>query len=133
MNKLRKESFDGLKAELIEFLNGQERKIAGVVIRVSSDAGKLQQKNICRITFISSERLLCLSILATSILAQLLGGDLTDIKNEIFLPLVGNISELPRHVEFRVIFLDRLHKKCPYTIPYYPQRQPTMTDGQYLE
>lgn len=133
MNKLRKETFDGLKAELIEFLNGQEQRIAGGVIRVSSDAGKFQQRNICRITFISLERLLCLSILATSILAQLLGGDLTDIKNEIFLPLVGNISELPRHVEFRVIFLDRLHKKCPYTIPYYPKRQPTMTDGQYLE
>jgi GLE1-like protein len=72
-------------------------------------------------------------MLAMLIYAQLLGGDLTDIKTEIFLPLVGDISALPRHVEFRVIFLDRLYKKCPYTIPYYPKRHPTMSDKQYLQ
>ncbi|CAF3819767.1 unnamed protein product [Rotaria sp. Silwood1] len=79
------------------------------------------------------KRLLCLSILATLILAQLLGGDLTDIKTEIFLPLIGILSQNQQHKEFRIIFLDRLHKKCPYTVPLYPKRQSTMNDKQYLE
>jgi len=82
---------------------------------------------------ISVERLLCLSLLASDILRQLLGADLTEIKAEIFLPLVGNFSAHERHQEFRIIFLDRLHKKCPYTVPFYPKRQPTMTDKQYFE
>lgn len=79
------------------------------------------------------ERLSCLSILATLILAQLLGGDLNDIKTEILLPLIGKISENPHHKEFGTIFLYRLYKKCPYTVPYYPKRQANMDDRQYLE
>ena len=85
------------------------------------------------ILWIILERLLCLSILATLILAQLLGGDLNDIKTEIFLPLVGILSENEQHKEFSTIFLERLYKKCPYTIPSYPERKPTMNDRQYLE
>ncbi|CAF5115894.1 unnamed protein product, partial [Rotaria sp. Silwood1] len=57
------------------------------------------------------ERLLCLSMLASLILSQLLGGDLNDIKTEIFLPLIGILSR----------------------IPLYPKRQSTMNDKQYLE
>jgi hypothetical protein len=79
------------------------------------------------------ERLLCLSMIASLIFNQLLGSDLTDIKTEIFLPLVGLLSENQQQKEFRIIFLERLHKKCPYTIPYYPERQPTMDDKQYFE
>jgi hypothetical protein len=79
------------------------------------------------------ERLLCLSMLATLIFNQLLGGDLNDVKTEIFLPLIGILSENQKHKEFRVIFLERLHKKCPYTVPFYPKRQPTMTDKDYYQ
>ncbi len=71
-------------------------------------------------------------MLATSILAQLLGGDLSPMQSEVFLPLVDSLSRSPQFKEFRCIFLDRLHKKCPYTIPLYPKRQPTMDDRQYL-
>ncbi|CAF4967070.1 unnamed protein product [Rotaria sp. Silwood1] len=117
MNKLRKETFHTLTNELFEFLNGQGKEVSNKIIRISND----------------TERLLCLSILATLILAQLLGGDLTDIKTEIFLPLIGILSQNQRHKEFRIIFLDRLHKKCPYTVPLYPKRQSTMNDKQYLE
>ncbi|CAF5051790.1 unnamed protein product, partial [Rotaria sp. Silwood1] len=73
MNKLRKETFHTLTKELFEFLNGQGKEVSNKIIRISNN----------------EERLLCLSILATLILAQLLGGDLTDIKTEIFLPLIG--------------------------------------------
>lgn len=66
-------------------------------------------------------------------MAQLLGGDLTDIKQEILLPLIGFISERAEHKEFQVIFLDRLYKKCPYTVPCYPQQKPGMTTEQYLQ
>jgi hypothetical protein len=72
-------------------------------------------------------------MLATLILAQLLGGDLNDIKTEIFLPLVGILSERPPHKVFTTIFLERLYKKCPYTIPCYPERQPTMNDKEYYQ
>jgi hypothetical protein len=72
-------------------------------------------------------------MLASLIFNQLLGDDLTTIKTEIFLPLVGQMSENQQHKEFSIIFLDRLHKKCPYTVPYYPKRQSNMTDQQYLE
>jgi hypothetical protein len=82
--------------------------------------------------YIYLERLLCLSIIATLILRQLLGGDLDGIKNKILVPLVGKLSESQENKEFQIIFLDRLHKKCPYTVPWYPVRQPTMSDDQYL-
>ena len=72
-------------------------------------------------------------MLATLILSQLLGGDLNDIKTEIFLPLVGKISEHPSHKEFTIIFLERLYKKCPYTIPCYPEKKPTMNDTEYAQ
>lgn len=72
-------------------------------------------------------------MIASLIFNQLLGSDLDDVKTRILLPLVGLLSENQQHKEFRVIFLDRLHKKCPYTVPYYPKRQPTMSDKQYLE
>ncbi|CAF0823731.1 unnamed protein product [Rotaria sordida] len=117
MNKLRKETFHTLTNELFEFLNGQEKKVSNQIHRISNE----------------EERLLCLSMLATLILAQLLGGDLNDIKTEIFLPLIGILSRNQQHQEFRIIFLDRLHKKCPYTVPLYPKRQSTMNDKQYLE
>lgn len=70
---------------------------------------------------------------ASLVFNQLLGGDLDDVKTRILLPLVGLLSEDQRHIEFRTIFLDRLHKKCPYTVPYYPKRQPTMSDKEYLK
>lgn len=72
-------------------------------------------------------------MIASLIFNQLLGGDLDDTKTRILLPLVVLLSGNPQHQEFRVIFLDRLHKKCPYTVPYYPKRQPTMNDKQYRE
>jgi len=72
-------------------------------------------------------------LLATNIFSQLLGGDLNDVKTDIFLPLIGIFSENQKHKEFRIIFLEHLHKKCPYTVPFYPKRLPTMTDKQYYE
>jgi hypothetical protein len=72
-------------------------------------------------------------MLASLILAQLLGGDLNDMKTKIFLPLVAILSEQPQHKEFTIIFLERLHKRCPYTIPCYPERKPEMNDKQYFE
>lgn len=72
-------------------------------------------------------------MVASLIFNQLLGGDLDDVKTKILLPLVGLLSGNQQHKEFRVIFLDRLHKKCPYTVPLYPKREPTMTDKQYRE
>ncbi|CAF5009966.1 unnamed protein product [Rotaria sp. Silwood1] len=95
MNKLRKETFRTLTNQLFEFLNGQEKKVSNQIIRISNE----------------EERLLCLSMLASLILSQLLGGDLNDIKTEIFLPLIGILSR----------------------IPLYPKRQSTMNDKQYLE
>ncbi|CAF1137612.1 unnamed protein product [Rotaria sp. Silwood1] len=71
---------------------------------------KLLSNQIIRISN-EEERLLCLSMLASLILSQLLGGDLNDIKTEIFLPLIGILSR----------------------IPLYPKRQSTMNDKQYLE
>ncbi|CAF1679137.1 unnamed protein product [Rotaria magnacalcarata] len=117
MNKLRKETFELLTNELFQFLCGQEKTVSNQGIRIKNE----------------EERLLCLSIVATLILAQLLGGDLNDIKTEIFLPLISMISKDPQHKEFGTIFLGRLHKKCPYTVPYYPIRQSHMNDKQYLE
>lgn len=72
-------------------------------------------------------------MIASLVFNQLLGGDLDDVKTRILLPLVGLLSENQRHQEFRTIFLDRLHKKCPYTVPYYPKRQSNMNDGEYLK
>ncbi|CAF3578905.1 unnamed protein product, partial [Rotaria sp. Silwood1] len=95
MNKLRKETFRTLTNQLFEFLNGQEKKVSNQIIRISNE----------------EERLLCLSMLASLILSQLLDGDLNDIKTEIFLPLIGILSR----------------------IPLYPKRQSTMNDKQYLE
>ncbi|CAF3387404.1 unnamed protein product [Rotaria socialis] len=117
MNKLRKETFELLTNELFQFLYGQEKTVSNQAICIKTE----------------EERLLCLSIVATLILAQLLGGDLNDIKTEIFLPLISTISKDSRHTEFGTIFLGRLYKKCPYTVPYYPIRQPHMNDKQYLE
>lgn len=79
------------------------------------------------------ERLCALARLSALILEQLLGGDLNDVKTEIFLPLVTDVSKDPRNHEFATIFLYQLYKRCPYTIPSYPERDPTMTDDQYKE
>ncbi|CAF5016763.1 unnamed protein product, partial [Rotaria sp. Silwood1] len=117
MNKLRKETFQTSTIELFDFLCGQGTEVSNQSIRISNE----------------EERLLCLSMLATLILAQLPGRGLTDIKTEIFLPLIGILSQNQRNQEFRIIFLDHLHKKCPYTVPFYPKRQPNMNDKQYLE
>ncbi|CAF3977248.1 unnamed protein product, partial [Rotaria sp. Silwood1] len=56
---------------------------------------KLLSNQIIRISN-EEERLLCLSMLASLILSQLLGGDLNDIKTEIFLPLIGILSRSQR-------------------------------------
>jgi len=40
---------------------------------------------------------------------------------------INNIKNLLR------FFLDRLHKKCPYTVPFFPKRQPGMDNKQYFE
>jgi hypothetical protein len=69
-------------------------------------------------------------MLTSLIFNQFLGGDLTDAKTKIFLPLVGQLSANQQQKEFRIIFLDRLHKQCPYTIPMYPKRESTMNDKE---
>jgi hypothetical protein len=132
MNKIREETSTILTKELFDFLNGQEQKVGHQNIRILNEEGKNFFSKINYLV-ISIERLYCLSRLALLILDQLLGGDLTAIKSDIFLPLVGAVSEHKKHPEFRIIFLDRLHKKCPYTVPFYPKRQPSMDDKQYFE
>ena len=83
--------------------------------------------------YLHQERLFCLSKLATFIVAQLLGGDLDHTKTEIFLPLIRIISENQNCKEFQTIFLDYLHKKCPYTIPCYPKKESAMSEEEYLK
>jgi len=117
LNKLRQDTFEALKNKLLEFLNGQEQKVSIESIRISNE----------------EERLLCLSRLATLIFKQLLDSDLTDTKTEIFVSLIGIISANEKHKEFCTIFRDHLYKICPYTIPFYPKPQPTMTEKQYFE
>jgi hypothetical protein len=65
--------------------------------------------------------------------AQLLGDDLTDAKSELFVPLIGRVSKDPKQNEFRSIFLNQLYKKCPYTVPLFPERQANMTDEAFLK
>jgi len=72
-------------------------------------------------------------MLPTLIFKQLLGSDLTDTKTEIFVPLIGILSAHEKHKEFCTIFRDRLYKTCPYTLPFYPKTQPTMTEKQKFE
>ena len=131
-NKILAEKFDELTNALFQFLSGQEQKVANQIIHISNNGGKnfFKEKSFYLIYL---ERLFCLSMLATLILAQLLGGDLNDIKTKIFLPLIGILSEHSLCKEFSTIFLERLYKKCPYTIPCYPEQTQTMSDQQYLE
>ncbi|CAF3532030.1 unnamed protein product [Adineta steineri] len=112
LNKLRTDTYNVLKSELFQYLNGQKSILD---CRISSD----------------EERLLCLSMLAKLILRQLLGGDLDDKKTEVLLPLIRDINENKEQTEFRIIFLDCLHERCPYTVPLYPERTATMDDIKY--
>ena len=137
INKLRTDTFVTLTDELFRYLNGEAQKVGAQIVQVNTNDGKkmfyLEEKKqkIFEISFL--ERLLCLSMLANLILRQLLGSDLTDIKTEIFLPLIIKCSANPQQKEFSDIFLEHLYKKCPYTVPYYTEHDPNMTNEQYLQ
>ena len=131
MNKLRKDNFDVLLKELFDFLNGAEQKVAGQATHISGDEGTIATCEGHLRPPLCLERLACLSSLATGVLAQLLGGDFTDTKTEIFLPLISRVSEHAKHKEFVTIFLHRLHDKCPYTLPMYPERVDGMDENDY--
>lgn len=92
---------------------------------------RTNKQEIFELSFL--ERLRCLSMLANLILRQLLGSDLTDIKTEVFLPLIIKCSGNPQQKEFSDIFLEHLYEKCPYTVPYYPEHDSNMTNEQYLQ
>lgn len=72
-------------------------------------------------------------MLSNLILRQLLGGDLTDVTTEVFIPLITKCGANPQQKEFSTIFLEHLHKKCPYTVPCYPEHDPNMSNEQYLQ
>jgi hypothetical protein len=83
--------------------------------------------------FIILERLACLIILTKVILGQLRGNDLTEIRSAVLVPLISAVSGSIENKEFQTIFLEQLHQMCPYTVPYYPKCESTMTNEQYLK
>ena len=76
---------------------------------------------------------MCLSILAQTILRQLVSSPTDSPKVQVLLSLMRVVSQDKRNEEFRTIFLNQLYKRCPYTLPYYPKLQPTMNDEQRLQ
>ncbi|UJR22502.1 hypothetical protein I4U23_025554 [Adineta vaga] len=115
LNKLREDLLPTLTNDLFSYLRVQQQMI--------------NNQSTCILN--NTERLLCYSLISTLVLRQLLGGDLNDVKTRVLLPLIGKLSSDPQHKEFKIIFLDCLHKKCPYTVPLYPQRKPNMSDSEY--
>jgi hypothetical protein len=139
VNKLQKNTCQLLSNELLGFLSGHKQHMGEEVIHVSNEAGILFNIywEIKTTDFFTLERLACLTILTKVILGQLRGNDLTEIRSEVLLPLISAVSGSIENKEFQTTFLEHLHQMCPYTVPYYPKYESTMTnekqdDTQYF-